>query len=288
MNPRLIRSHLATALFVAGNAWLTGASAQPATIDEAEPKPETTTPPAGTEPTPTAEPAEPDNPAPAPEQAKDKPIGDAIAAPETVPPVVPKSPTPQEEESTTATNSKTSLRSVLQKARTARCKTAICFGEDNKWALEPLAELPIGSTFSPWNGRSHPLGSYINNHTYSASLNAGIRFWLFWDWVSLATYFSAPLTGDDTIRIPGSSYEFSSNRVKRPYPGIAVGLFGDIVWLGANIEELHNGDTDQSRDPTYARNAVIDRELTLTIAFAPLAMIRDGIGIGTATSDEKK
>jgi len=165
----------------------------------------------------------------------------------------------------------------LDDAREARCKTAICWGQGNKYAIEPLAELPIGKAFA---SEGSGLGQYVNNHDVSIQLTAGLRFWFLKDYASISIYLAKPLvSGDAAIRVAGSSVEHSSSEIRNPYPGVALGLLADAIWLGMDYYELRNGDTDMNRDPAFPRNAVISRQLVFTLAFQPFTIMRNGIGI---------
>jgi hypothetical protein len=175
-------------------------------------------------------------------------------------------------------------------ARAARCRTAICgFGADDTWfAVEPLGEIPVGKTFV-FPGVDSGLADFVQNHDVSVTLAAGLRFWFFYDWVSLSVYLSSPLyDGDATIRLRGSDFEHSPARLKRPYPGVGLGLIGDLLWIGVDYNELRNGDTDASRDPDFARNAVISRAWTISFGLAPITLARSGLGSvgGSANADD--
>jgi hypothetical protein len=179
-----------------------------------------------------------------------------------------------------------SLATVLQKMRDARCATAYCFGRDgDEFAVEPLADIPIGKTFVVADRGS--LGTFINNHSASATLTAGIRVWALYDLASLSMYLSKPVfTTEDHIRVHGSAYEQPITRVKQPYPGIALGLLADALWIGFDINELHNGSDDNDRDPRYTRDAVISRAFTWTVAISPITLARNGLG--TIASNRKR
>lgn len=174
------------------------------------------------------------------------------------------------------------IRDRLSRARKARCKTALCWGgsDSTELALEPIGEIPVGKTFTPDFFRPRDgLAGFVNNHDVSLTLAAGMRFWFYYDVVSLSVYFSTPLLdGDATIRLDGSTFEHPFSRVRRPFPGIGIGLFGDIMWVGLDYNELRNGDSDMGRDPDYPRNAVIDRALTITVGIAPITLARTGLG----------
>jgi hypothetical protein len=189
----------------------------------------------------------------------------------------------------------TSASGALESAREARCVTAICFGGDTtdprtgkpkmatKYAIEPLAELPVGKAFTAWD--SHSLGTFINNHDVSVQLAAGLRFWAFDDLMSVSVYLAKPLIAtDDHIRVQGSTYEQPVSRVKQPYPGVALGFMGDMLWLGFDINELHNGSSDSDRDLRYGRDQVISRAYTFTLALTPITTARNAIGAANMKS----
>lgn len=169
-----------------------------------------------------------------------------------------------------------SFRGAMADARIARCATAICWGPSNRFAFEPLAELPIGKSFS--FSRSG-LGRYINGNEIQVSFNAGVRFWAMWDWVSVSVYLSKPLLdAAEVITVYGSAHEFSASQVRRPFPGLGVGLFGDLLWLSADFDQLRNGNSGALRAPEFRPNDVVSRTMTFTVAIAPLAGLRNGLG----------
>ncbi|MCA9706928.1 MAG: hypothetical protein KDK70_13830 [Myxococcales bacterium] len=180
------------------------------------------------------------------------------------------------EEETKRIEQERGFRGVMAKARAARCHTAICWGPSHRFALEPLAELPIGKSFSP--ARSS-LGSYINNSGIGLRFNAGLRMWFEWDWWSLALYFATPdLAARETIEIRGSSFSYPVSQIRRPFPGLAIGLLSDNLWIGFDYDVLRNGGADTTRDPSFPPNEVVSRAFSITVAIAPLAGLRNGIG----------
>ena len=141
---------------------------------------------------------------------------------------------------------------------------------------EPLAELPIGKTFGvPSSG----LARYVNGNDIQVSFNAGVRFWMAWDWVSFAVYLSKPLLqGGDFIHVSGSKHEFATSQVRRPLPGLGVGLFGDMLWLSFDYDQLRNGNAGNLRAPEFPQNAIVSHAFTFTVAIAPMAGVRNGLG----------
>ena len=52
-----------------------------------------------------------------------------------------------------------------------------------------------------------------------------------------------------------------------------------------DVDELHNGDTDATQDPRFARDAAISYAPTFTIGFTTITSIRNGIGQATAKKE---
>lgn len=179
------------------------------------------------------------------------------------------------------------FRGIMRGARESRCATALCWGPSHKYAFEPLAELPIGKSFA---SHRSGLGRYINGTDIQVSFNAGLRFWAAWDWVSVSVYLSKPLfTASDIITISGSSHQFSGSQVRRPFPGVGVGLFGDIVWLSMDWDQLRNGNTGDLRAPEFRPNDAISHTATFTFAIAPFAALRNGLGaLAEKRKEDKK
>ncbi len=158
----------------------------------------------------------------------------------------------------------------------SRCRVAFCFN-NNAVGIEPLIELPIGKSFSLNSGG---VSDYVNNHDLKIDFAAGLRVWIYQDWLSFAVYLSKPLS-DRPVRIPGSSFEYPSSALRRPYPGVALGLLFDSLWVGLDRDELRNPDstTGVNRDPTYPPNALVGASWTVTVALQPITAFRTGIGV---------
>lgn len=173
-------------------------------------------------------------------------------------------------------------------ALAGRCATAICFGGDDgyRFAIEPLADIPVGKTFALWPSDTNSLAGFVNNHDFSATFSAGLRFWAFHDIVSGSIYLAAPLFNtDDKVRILGDSFQQPSSRIRSPYPSFALGFLADTLWVGFQYIELRNGAADDStRDFAYPRNAVISQVWTATVALAPITAIRNGLGAASKKS----
>jgi len=161
----------------------------------------------------------------------------------------------------------------------ARCATAICFdnGEKKDWlGIEPLVELPVGKSLAL---SKSSLSNYVDNHELRIDLAAGARVWLFRDIVSVSVYISKPLT-DGRIRLEGSPFVYPAASIRRPYPGIALGLLFDSLWLGFDRDELRNGDGQDvmAVNPDFPPNTVVSSTWTLTVALQPVTAFRTAIG----------
>jgi hypothetical protein len=170
-----------------------------------------------------------------------------------------------------------------------RCATAICpkgFPYPGWLGIEPLVELPVGKSFSLNSGG---LSDYINNTGVGINFAAGLRLWVLGDWVSLAVYLSQPVTPQDShVTIPGSGFEYPASYVRRPYPGFALGFLYDVLWVGIDRDELHNGTVDGSsfRNTAYPPNALVSGVWTWTIAIQPITAFRTGIGTALSRKAE--
>ena len=166
----------------------------------------------------------------------------------------------------------------------ARCATAICFdnGTSKNWlGIEPLVELPIGKSSAVGHTS---LTNWVNNHDLRVDLAAGVRVWFFRDVISLSVYLSKPLN-DAPVRLAGSPFIYPGASIRRPYPGVALGLFFDSIWVGFDRDELRNSDgqgTGQAGsgalNPAYPPNEVISSAWTFTVALQPVTAFRSAIG----------
>lgn len=180
------------------------------------------------------------------------------------------------------------LAERLRAGRELRCVTAYCYGgvDGTKFGIEPVLDLPVGLV---WSAGSGALTSYINSHTVNVEFNAGVRFWLGYDIMSVSIYFSRPLiTGDDTIRVAGSSFEHSPDAVHRPFPSIGLGFAGDLVQLGISYDQLRNGGTASTRDPSYPANSVLSRSLTFSLGFSLFNLSKQALAKSQKDSSESK
>ena len=178
------------------------------------------------------------------------------------------------------------FRSAMRGARQGRCGTALCWGPSYKFAFEPLAELPIGKNFAFPNSS---LARYVNSTDVQITFNAGVRFWMAWDWVSIAVYLSKPILHQgETIHVSGASTSFSTSQVRRPYPGVGVGLFGDLLWISFDYDQLRNGNSGALYAPEFRPNEVVSHAYTFSFAIAPIAGIRNGLGLGTVAARDAR
>ena len=177
-----------------------------------------------------------------------------------------------------------SFGSAFYEARKARCATAVCWGGDGyRYAFEPLLELPIGKTFAI-TGTQNSLGMFIDGHDFTVTFAAGLRFWAFDDLLSIGVYLSQPLlTGDSTIQVRNSPVAQPVSNIRRPYPGLTIGLFGDLLWVGLDYQRLVNGD-GSTRDPDYPASYKLAEAWSMTIGLAPGTGLRSGVATGLKSS----
>jgi len=171
------------------------------------------------------------------------------------------------------------MRSVLR----AKCLLAFCWTSSDGavWALEPFVDLPVGRSWAiyPLGSDASSLGSYINSHAFDLQVSAGLRLWLWNDVASVDVHWAKPLLNSaDTIRVRGHSVEHSASRVQRPYPGLGLGFFADMVWVAFDYNRLVNGDTDGNRDPAFPRDAVVSDCFSVFFGLAPVTALRTAIG----------
>jgi hypothetical protein len=178
---------------------------------------------------------------------------------------------------------------AFKAGREARCHMAVCFGGGgDEYAVEPLIDLPVGTTFALSLGKDNALGEFYNAVNVTADFTAGLRVWLFHDWLSASVYFSRPvLPSEKTIHVLGSDFEHPASAVRHPYPGFAIGLLGDVFWIGFDYNELRNGDTDTTRDPNFRPNERLSSVWSVTVGIATATAIRDGIGTVTSRRSQQ-
>lgn len=161
----------------------------------------------------------------------------------------------------------------------ARCISAFCM-YGNWLGIEPLVELPVGKSFALGSGS---LNDHVNNFGFKVELAAGLRVWLFRDFLSFAVYLSTPLSSE-RVRLAGIPTSFPSSSIHRTYPGIAIGILYDTIWIGFDHDELRNGDGSESGaySPLFAANSVIAGATVVTVAIQPITAVRALFGtLGT-------
>ena len=107
--------------------------------------------------------------------------------------------------------------------------------------------------------------------------------------MSVAVYLSQPITPQDShVTVPGSPFQYPATYVRRPYPGIGLGFLYDVLWIGLDRDELHNGTESSSsfNNPAFPPNALISGVWTWTLAIQPITAFRTGIG--TALSQKSQ
>jgi hypothetical protein len=164
--------------------------------------------------------------------------------------------------------------SRMTAARHARCALALCWGgnDGTEYALELLADVPLGYFFGLG---SSGVADYISANGFSASIAAGVRWWFAYDVVSLGLVFvNVDLSKARDIHIPSSSATFSPGDLHMTYPGLQLGIGGDVLALTVNIVELRNPDDASRADPKFGPNDVVSRGVSVGIAISPLALGR--------------
>jgi len=161
----------------------------------------------------------------------------------------------------------------------SRCKLALCFQHRKSgrlWGLEFLAEVPMGFTFSAHVNSS--FGRFLNERPATISVKGGVRFIipnLYFS--SISAYMSTrDVTGFTAIKLDGNRFEYDPGSIRRPYPGVSVGLFGDLFWLGFDIEELRN--LGESPNPAFPVGATVARTITFTLAIPLYATLHQMAG----------
>jgi hypothetical protein len=181
--------------------------------------------------------------------------------------------------------------------REFRCKTMICaYGETHDWlGVEPLVELPVGGTFSIFSDSTrNALAQWVDSHALTVTLTAGIRVWFANDLFSVSAYFSQPaVTSSNTIHVLGTPYAYPTSNIHRPYPGVALGVFNDIAWIGFDYQRLNNGDSAANADTNYPLNYPVSSTWSLTIGLAVATAAKTGLGalaayVGKQKEDAKK
>ena len=182
----------------------------------------------------------------------------------------------------TASKPAATLPDRLAAARRSRCATAYCFGgaTGDRYALEPVLDLPIGLTWAIGNG---VLARHVNSNGLDVRLNAGVRFWAEYDLVSIAVLLFQPsLTSPREIHYPGLEQPLGNEAIRRPYPSLAIGFVGDILLLTLSYDQLRNVRSNGGHDPNFLPNEVLSRAFTFGLYLAPITTARNGLGVATA------
>jgi hypothetical protein len=180
------------------------------------------------------------------------------------------------------------LADRLAGVRRARCATAYCWGgtDGREYAIEPALDLPIGMYWSAGGGA---LANYVNANNIKIHASAGLRFWLAYDVISLGVLLAQPELTDSQKTIDFRDRTLSTSQLRRPYPTLVVGIWGDIVQLSVSYDELRNASRNsESYIPDYAANAVLSRTLTLGVALNPVTAARNGIGASVTQAEAAK
>lgn len=169
-----------------------------------------------------------------------------------------------------------SLQSQLAPWTQFRCKVALCWGGDNRYAIEPVLDIPVNLI---WAAGHSALTDYINSNVVNLEFNAGLRFWFAHDIASIAVFISRPvIKSNEPIRVDGSDFSHSPSAVHRSYPSLGLGFFGDVLLIGVAYDVLRNGASEENQDPNYPPNAVLSRSLTFSLGFSFLNMARNQVG----------
>jgi hypothetical protein len=154
------------------------------------------------------------------------------------------------------------------------------------WAFEPLAELPVGAIMAV---PKSALAKFINGNDISVTFTAGLRFWFLWDWFSLDIHVSKPLyPSDKKLVVAGSDVEYQASSVRRVTPGLGVGLFGDVLWVAVDYDQLRHRSVSGGQLDPFRPNDVITGAVVFTVALAPVTAFRNGLGAIRENRKEKE
>lgn len=172
--------------------------------------------------------------------------------------------------------------------RRARCATAYCWGgkDGRQNAIEPVLDLPIGMYWSAGGGS---LARFVNANNIKISASAGLRYWFAYDVMSVGILLAQPELTDTQTTVDFRDKSLSSSQVRRPYPTLIVGLWGDIIQLSASYDELRNAArTSDNYIQDYPANGVLSRAVTFGVALNPVTAARNGIGASLGSTEEAK
>lgn len=193
-----------------------------------------------------------------------------------------------EENAVGAENYRT-LESRLARVRKARCMTAYCFGgpDGRRYGIEPILDLPIGMF---WGVGQGALAGYINSNNIKIQFTAGLRYWFAGDTMSVGVLLAQPdLTSaaQDTVEFRERS--IPASQIRRPYPTVVLGVWGDILQLSLSYDTLRNAKSSDTANyiPEFAPNSVLARTITIGLAISPLTAARNGIAASVVEPDKK-
>lgn len=183
----------------------------------------------------------------------------------------------------------TSFTDRMSGVREVRCLTAFCWGgaDGTEYAIEPVLDLPISMYWSVGEGG---LARYVNATRLQLKLNAGVRFWIAHDLISIGVLLAEPeITQSGTFRVDGSSGQFGPQAISRPFPTVMIGMLADIVSLTFSYDQLRNTDGSGPVDPQFRDNEVLSRTVTFGVSINTFTAVRNAFGAlraAPATSEE--
>jgi hypothetical protein len=176
----------------------------------------------------------------------------------------------------------------LAGVRRARCATAYCWGgvDGRKFAVEPTVDLPIGMYWSAGGGA---LAQYVNANNIKIHAAAGLRYWFAYDAMSIGILLAQPELTEAQSTVDFKDKSLSTSQVRRPYPTLIVGVWGDIIQLSVSYDELRNPSRSSANYiQDYPANAVLSRAVTFGVALNPVTAARNGVGASVSTTEVAK
>jgi hypothetical protein len=180
------------------------------------------------------------------------------------------------------------LADRLSGVRRARCATAYCWGgsDGRKYAIEPTVDLPIGMYWAAGGGS---LASYVNANNIKIHATAGLRYWFAYDAMSVGILLAQPELTESQTTIDYRDKTLATSQMRRPYPTLVVGFWGDIIQLSVSYDELRNAARSSGNYiQDYSANAVLARAVTFGVALNPVTAARNGIGASVSTKETEK
>lgn len=176
----------------------------------------------------------------------------------------------------------------LASVRRARCATAYCWGgnDGRKYAVEPIVDVPIGMYWSAGGGA---LAQYVNANNIKIYATAGLRYWFAYDVMSVGILLAQPELTDAQTTVDFRDKALASSQVRRPYPTLVFGVWGDIIQLSVSYDELRNASRSNANYiQDYPGNAVLSRAVTFGVALNPVTSARNGIGASVSSTEAAK